>query len=121
MGHHHEEKEIPVIPADSSKLKGIWKIAGVLALITAVEYVIAFTVPSDGGAGKYSRIVIFVLLTILKAYYIMSYFMHLGHEKLALQLCIVLPLIFLAWLILSQLIESGYVLDQLAKYWHYGK
>lgn len=115
MGHH-VEKEIPVVPVDPSKVKKIWQVAGILALVTAVEYVIAFTVPA-AGVGKYSRIVLFVLLTIAKAYYIMSEFMHLGHERKALQNAIIFPLVFLAWFILSQIMESGYVYADLQKFW----
>jgi cytochrome c oxidase subunit IV len=120
MGHHHEEKEIPVVPVDGAKIKKIWMIAGVLAVITSIEYLIAFTLPVEG-ASKYIRITLFVLLTIAKAYYIMKEFMHLGHERKALQYAIIFPLVFLAWLILSQLMESNYVLQDLIRLWNYGK
>ncbi len=116
MGHHHEEKEIPVIPVDNAKVKKIWSVAGILALVTAVEYAIAFTLPVSG-VSKYTRITLFILLTIAKAYYIMKEFMHLGHEKKGLQYSIVFPLVFLAWLILSQIMESGYVYNDLKIFW----
>ena len=115
MGHH-VEKEIPVIPVDNSKIKKIWTVAGILALVTAVEYAIAFTFPVAGGS-KYARITLFILLTIAKAYYIMKEFMHLGHERKSLQNAIIFPLVFLAWLILSQLMESGYVYEALRTVW----
>lgn len=121
MGHHHEEKQIPVIPADNAKIKKIWMVAGVLAIVTLVEYLIAFTVPA-ADAGKYWRIVLFIVLTIAKAYFIMSEFMHLGHERKTLQNAIIFPLIFLAWLILSQLMESGYAYSDLQRlWWNLGK
>jgi cytochrome c oxidase subunit IV len=120
MGHHHEEKEIPVLPVDQSKIKKIWMVAGVLALVTTVEYIIAFTFPAAGGS-KYARIVLFILLTIAKAYYIMKEFMHLGHERQSLQNAIIFPLVFLAWLVLSQIMEAGYVLEELIRLVNYGK
>lgn len=116
MGHHETEKEIPVIPVDNAKVKKIWMVAVILAVVTIVEYIIAFTVPA-ADAGKYWRIVLFIVLTIAKAYFIMSEFMHLGHEKKGLQNAIIFPLIFLAWLILSQLMESGFAYEALQKYW----
>ena len=61
----------------------------------------------------------FIALTIVKAYYIMKEFMHLGHETKSLQRAIIFPLVFLVWLILSQLIESHYVFESLKTLWGY--
>lgn len=119
MSSHKKEIEIPVIPVNKDKVKQIWKVAGILALITAVEYVIAFVILPSTPALKYTRITLFILLTILKAYYIMSDFMHLGHERKSLQLSIILPLVLLCWLVLAQLMESGAIYDALQLYWAY--
>ena len=118
MSNHHKEADIPVVPADKSKIKKIWMVAAVLAIITTIEYIIAFTVPAAGLA-KDVRNVMFILLTVLKAYYIMSEFMHLGHEEKSLQRSIVFPLVFLAWLVLSQLMESSFILEALQSLWGY--
>ena len=85
-----------VQPRDKKKEWGIWKIALYMFLITAVEYVFAFTME----AGTL-RNVIFVTLTIVKAFYIVSEFMHLGHEAKGLMYSIVLPMIFVIWLIVA--------------------
>ncbi len=87
---------IQVQPADRKKILGIWKVALYMFLITAVEYVFAFTM--DAGM---LRSVIFVTLTIVKAFYIVSEFMHLGHEIKGLMYSIVLPMIFIIWLIVA--------------------
>ena len=87
---------VTVIPADRKKILGIWKIALYMFLITAVEYVFAFTM--DAGT---LRNVIFVTLTILKAFYIVSEFMHLGHEVKGLIYSVILPMIYILWLIVA--------------------
>lgn len=117
MASHENEIDIPVVPAEKSTIKKIWMVALILAVVTAVEYVLAFTLPA-AGVSKYVRIVLFVLLTIVKAYFIMKEFMHLGHETKSLQNSIIFPLVFLAWLILSFLMESGSIQDELIKFWH---
>lgn len=87
---------VTVIPTDKKKILNIWKVALYMLVITAIEYVFAFTME----AGML-RTVIFVSLTILKAYYIVSEFMHLGHEVKGLILSILLPMIFIVWLIVA--------------------
>lgn len=87
---------VTVIPTDKKKILNIWKVALYMLVITAIEYVFAFTME----AGML-RTVIFVSLTILKAYYIVSEFMHLGHEVKGLVMSILLPMIFIVWLIVA--------------------
>lgn len=98
---------IQVQPADKSVIMGIWKVAGILALVTAIEYVFAFTM--DAG---FLRSTIFVALTIVKAFYIVSEFMHLGHEVKGLIYSIILPMMFIIWLIVALVnIEGAAVKD----------
>lgn len=93
---------IQVQPADKSVIMGIWKVAGILALVTAIEYVFAFTM--DAG---FLRSTIFVALTIVKAFYIVSEFMHLGHEVKGLIYSIILPMMFVIWLIVALVNMEG--------------
>ncbi len=102
-------EEIPnvkVQPADKEKVRQIVKVAVILGIVTAVEFVIAFSV--DSGVFRTS---IFVGLTIVKAYYIVSEFMHLGHERKALIWSILIPTIFVIWLIVALIYEGGAVYD----------
>ena len=92
----HTVSNVAVQPADKKKIWSIWKVALILALVTAVEYVFAFTME----AGM-TRTVIFIGLTILKAWFIVSEFMHLGHEVKGLVYSIILPIIFIIWLIVA--------------------
>ncbi len=87
---------VVVQPADRKKIWGIWKVALILFIVTSIEYVFAFTM-SKGMLLN----VIFVTLTIVKATYIVSEFMHLGHEIKSLMYSIILPMLFIVWLIVS--------------------
>jgi len=96
-----ETKEQVIIPVDKAKIKHIWMVTLYLFLITAGEFAIAFTLDASP-----IKTVIFILMTIVKAYYIMSEFMHLGHETKGLKWSIVAPLVFVAWLIGALLIQG---------------
>ncbi|MFT6970839.1 MAG: cytochrome c oxidase subunit 4 [Roseivirga sp.] len=102
-----QTSNVVVQPIDKEKIKGIWMIALILFLITAVEYVFAFFM--DAGT---LRNVIFVGLTVVKAFYIVSEFMHLGHEVKGLIYSVILPMIFIVWLIVALVnLEGGAVKD----------
>jgi len=89
-----QQTQVHVQPVDKKKIQKIWKVAGFLGAITAVEFIIAFTI----GAGT-AKTFLFIALTIWKAFYIVSEFMHLGHENRSLKLSILLPLLFVIFLI----------------------
>lgn len=81
---------------DEQKIKKIWKTAFILLAITLVEFLMAFTM--DRGIILYF---LFIALTIWKAKYIMMEFMHLGDEAKPLFYSIIVPLIFLVWLVIA--------------------
>jgi cytochrome c oxidase subunit IV len=84
--------------------KIIWRTFWILLLVTAFEVGIAFTpIPHD------ILIVIFIVLTIVKAYYIVAFFMHLKHENLPFKYSIVLPFILILYLIVMALAEGNYL------------
>jgi cytochrome c oxidase subunit IV len=103
MGAHvsHDNVVVTAQPRDKAKIAKIWKTAGILALITAVEFLLAFTV--ERGA---VLTFVFVALTLLKAFYIVAEFMHLKYEVKVLIWSIILPLIFVIWLIIALLVEG---------------
>lgn len=80
----------------------IWRTFWILLAITALEFLIAFTMPAS-----MLRVSIFVVMTIIKAFFIVSEFMHLGHETKALIWSILLPCAFVIWLIVALLVEGG--------------
>ncbi|WP_045113584.1 cytochrome C oxidase subunit IV family protein [Microscilla marina] len=98
MSNVHETStgEIP-----KAKTKQIWKVFWILLGLTALEFVIAFVFPPSMW-----RVGVFVILTIVKAFYIVAEFMHLGHEVKFLAWSIILPMIFVAWFILAMMVEG---------------
>lgn len=107
MGHV-QEPQIEVIPADPKKIRKIWMVTAILAAITCVEFIIAFVLTSD--SMHTTKAVIFILLTILKAFYIVAEFMHLGHEKKSLVYSLIIPFtLFIGWGILAFLMEASFI------------
>ncbi len=103
-----EKKELEVIPADKSKILKIWKVTGILFLATVIEFIFAFTL--EAGSLKTS---IFILLTVVKAFYIVGEFMHLSHESKSLIYSIVIPCVFVVWLIVALLIQGVAIFEAL--------
>ena len=85
------------------------KVAIILAIITSVELLLAFIWP-DGSSRTILNIV-FLLLTILKAFYIVGEFMHLKHEVKLLVYSIVIPLVLILFLIAILLTEGEYIFN----------
>jgi cytochrome c oxidase subunit 4 len=93
-------------------VKKIWQVFGILLLITVIEFIIALYVKPHGYFGKHEILIgnsIYIILTLLKAFYIVAYFMHLKYEKLGLQLSLSVSFIFIIYFITLMLIEGGYL------------
>lgn len=101
MEIQENKSTLQVEPRNEEKIKKIWKTAGILLAITVAEFIMAFTM--DRGILLYA---LFIILTIWKAKYIMMEFMHLGDEVKPLFYSIIVPLIFLVWLVIA-LIKEG--------------
>ena len=101
MAHHPEETEIVVLPPNKEKIRKLWTVAGILGAITAVEFIVAFTM--GHGAAKTA---IFVVMTIVKAGYIVGEFMHLRHEVKVLMWSIVIPMVFVVWMLVAFVYEG---------------
>ena len=97
----HKEPEIVVLPPDTEKIKRLWRVALILGLVTAVEFVIAFTLPH--GAAK---TFLFVILTIVKAGYIVGEFMHLRYEVKVLFWAVLIPMVFVVWMLVAFVYEG---------------
>lgn len=105
MAHSHDHH----VPADggAAQRKVIWKTFWILLILTALEFLIAFTMAH----GKF-RITIFVLMTIVKAFYIVGEFMHLRHETKSMIWSILLPCIFVLWLLGALIWEGGSIFNE---------
>ncbi|MGD1843457.1 MAG: cytochrome C oxidase subunit IV family protein [Thermonemataceae bacterium] len=90
------------IPKPQTKI--IWRTFWILLIVTALEFLVAFTLPAEY---RTLKILIFVGMTIVKAFYIVGEFMHLKHEVKSLIWSILIPTIFVVWLITALLVEGG--------------
>ena len=102
-----EISQVKVQPADKSNIYKLWKIAGILLIVTIIEFVFAFSLPESW---KWMKISIFVGLTFVKAFYIVSEFMHLKHETKVLIWSIILPMVFVVWFVIALIYEGGAIL-----------
>ena len=99
-----------------SNLGRIWTVFGILSAITIVEVILGIAKPDVLFLHELFRLSIlnwiFIILTVVKAYYIMWAFMHLEGEKGSLRWSIVSPLVFLIiYLVFILLIEGNYIFD----------
>lgn len=85
----------------------IIRVAVILSVITCCEFFIAlYLVPRYADFAHSWANPIYILLTLLKAFYIIGFFMHLKFERTSLIISIVVPVLFIIGLILVLTNES---------------
>ncbi|MFQ3340606.1 MAG: cytochrome c oxidase subunit 4 [Flavobacteriaceae bacterium] len=98
-----------------SNQQKIWGVLIFLSIVTTIEVALGIIKP-EFLSGSFLRMKIlnwiFIILTIVKAYYIAWDFMHIRDEKSGLKNSIVLPLVILIpYLAFILLIEADYIFD----------
>ena len=93
----------------------IWKVFWILLIVTAVEVILGIIKPgfliNNQFLGTKLLNHVFIILTLVKAAYIVMSFMHLGHERRGLKWTILLPpLILIPYLLFIILVEGNYAL-----------
>lgn len=81
-----------------------------LLIVTVLEVGVALVGNGHIGGMIWSKAIMIPLMCILslyKAYYIVSVFMHLGHETKGMAASIVLPMLLLVWAIIAFLWEGN--------------
>lgn len=86
----------------------IWRTFWILLVATTLEFIVAFLMISPDM--KILRISIFLGLTIVKAFYIVGEFMHLKHEVKTLIWSVIIPTLFIVWLVIALMVEGGSIL-----------
>lgn len=99
-----------------SNTKRIWTVFGILSIITTVEVFFGILKPEllhlNSFVGMTLLNWLFIILTLVKAYYIVWAFMHMEGEKSVLKNAVVLPLIFLVlYLLFILLTEANYIFE----------
>jgi cytochrome c oxidase subunit IV len=98
-GHHSEEAGVKI-------RKKIWFVTALLTLITAVEVALGMMIKQDSVAWPFVKWG-FIIMTIIKAGYIVLVFMHLGEERKSFKYVILVPyFIFILYLIFILLWEG---------------
>ena len=106
MEQAEDIQKVNVLPPDKDKIRRLWRVAGYLAAVTTLEFIIAFSM--NHGPLKVS---IFVGLTIVKAAFIVGEFMHLRYEVKELFWSILIPMIFVVWMLVAFVYEGMAIAD----------
>jgi cytochrome c oxidase subunit IV len=102
MEHHTESSEVTFHHEPASGTKRIWKTFWLLLIITIVELALGFTMylfPDLPTAIVLFLKGVIVILSLAKAFYIVSIFMHLGDELRNMIMTIIVPLTLFVWFI----------------------
>lgn len=101
--HHSEEEGVKI-------RKKIWKVTAILTVITIVEVIIGGTIKKEPGMLWNMVIFGFIVMTLIKAGYIVMSFMHLGDERRNIRLTILVPyIVFIVYAtVLISIIEGSW-------------
>lgn len=119
MSEHHTEQhsvispEITFAPEHAPDTKRIWRVFWLLSALTIAELSLGLAIynihkgpdPSEALVLAFKGVV--CILTLAKAYYIVSVFMHLGDEVRNLIMTIVVPLCLFVWFITAFLVDGN--------------
>ena len=115
MAHAHKLEILRGLIKFKSNTQKIWGVLILLAIVTAVEVILGIIRPEvllNKVLGMKLLNWIFIILTIVKAYYITWDFMHMRDEKPALKRMVVWTGVFLiCYLAFILLQEGGYIFD----------
>ncbi|MFN4298477.1 MAG: cytochrome C oxidase subunit IV family protein [Thermaurantimonas sp.] len=104
MAHKHDSKKM---------VRTIWIVFFILLIVTAVEVALGIIHPEPlmvEVMGTRLLNHIFIILTLLKAYYIVAYFMHVKYEKKNLVWTLALPtFILIPYITFIVLTEGSYM------------
>lgn len=114
MAHEHKLEIFRGLWKFKSNTQKIWGVLAFLTFVTAIEVVLGIIKPEflmdTYVLGMKLLNWIFIILTLVKAYYIAWDFMHLRDEKNALRRAIVWTPIFLViYLVFILLVEADYI------------
>jgi len=87
------------------KVKGIWKVFWILLAITIAE--VALGMAYSHSLPRALVAFIFLSLTLVKAGYIVSRFMHLGDEFKGFIITVLIPLVLFVWFIIAFLADGS--------------
>jgi len=107
---HAPVTEVVIHHEPPSSTKRIWKTFWILLIITVIELGLGLSLYAlDLPEGLKMHLIkgVIIILSLAKAYYIVSVFMHLGDEIRNLIMTIVVPLMLFIWFILAFLADGN--------------
>ena len=110
MEHKTVSSEVTFQHAPSDNVKRIWKTFWVLLIITIIELGLGLTLYALNLPDDLRRMLIkgtIIILSLAKAYFIVSVFMHLGDEIRNLIMTIVVPLMLFIWFITAFILDGN--------------
>jgi cytochrome c oxidase subunit IV len=113
MSAHSASPEITFHSGHTSGTKRIWRTFWLLSIITLIELAIGLAIYTihKGENPNHTLVLMFkglvCILTLAKAYYIVSIFMHLGDEIRNMIMTIVVPLCLFIWFIIAFLWDGN--------------
>lgn len=94
---------------DDSFMKTVKKVTIILSVVTIIELCLGLLIYKIGNGSPVTVLLIkgiVVILSLAKAFYITSYFMHLGDEIRNFIMTIIVPLLLFVWFIAAFLMDG---------------
>lgn len=107
MSQHTISPEITYAPEHESSTRPIWRTFTLLSILTVLELILGLAIYNiHKGENPNATLVLafkglVCILTLAKAYYIVSVFMHLGSEVRNFIMTIIVPLALFVWFIIA--------------------
>jgi cytochrome c oxidase subunit IV len=109
MSAQSPSSEISIHHDPPGTTKRIWRTFWILLIVTTIETLLGLAIHfmhMSAPVALMTKIVI-IILTLLKAFYIVSIFMHLGDEIRNMVMTIVVPLMLFVWFIIAFLWDGN--------------
>ncbi len=113
MAHHDHTLDTHDAHGAGMDKKAIWNVFFILLGLTGVEFLVALGFVHHWGIVEKGPMLyaFYVVLTLIKAYYIVAFFMHLKFEKKGFIISCSIVFIFIIYFIVLMLIEGDYLLE----------
>ena len=113
--HEHISEHDAHAHGEGMDKKRIWTVFFILLALTALEFLIALGFVHHWGIIQKGTVlnIIYIILTLIKAYYIVAFFMHLKFEKKSFIITCSIVFIFIVYFIVLMLIEGNFLLTHL--------
>lgn len=97
-GGHHDNA------AYEKQKKAVWVATGIMAVVTIAEVAVALSWPEGWSRGILN--LLFIMMSAVKAVFIVGEFMHLRYETRAMIISLLAPCLFLIWFLIAFMMEG---------------